>query len=250
MGNGSRLIARRFRTVPAGGGDALLRITKYPVRRVRCGRAGCRRAPVRRFIHWRLAGNNYEWEVKSMMYRVPMPTKANGVKIMMLGDHEVGIQYTTGKPHIGKMAFDSAYGITSKITFRRPSRYYDAIVADAVRQVDAQDALPPDTGIQRSKGAMKPRNARDNDDDDDTYADPQEVAGKVMSYLKDLISPEDLEAVNGLLMGTEEDEAHEGRRDAADRARDRGLAGRQARRQAMDADFAAKFPGALKILNR
>jgi hypothetical protein len=65
-----------------------------------------------------------------MLYRIPKPTKTNGVKIRMLGDHEIGVEYQKGEPHVGKMAYDSACGLTSKITFRQARPDIDRIISD------------------------------------------------------------------------------------------------------------------------
>ena len=71
-----------------------------------------------------------------MMYKIPMPDNASGVKFYRLGGKQMALEYETGEPHVSKMAFDGALGTaTRNITIRRPD--IDKIIADAVRQVDA-----------------------------------------------------------------------------------------------------------------
>jgi hypothetical protein len=36
-----------------------------------------------------------------MIYKVPMPTKANGVRLHTLPNDQIGIEYTIGEPHVG-----------------------------------------------------------------------------------------------------------------------------------------------------
>jgi hypothetical protein len=129
---------------------------------------------------------------KAMMYRVPRPSRSNGVKLHTIGDHEIGIEYTEGEPVVGKLAYDSAYGITSKITFK-PRRDYAAIVADAVRRVDAEDAAMPKAGkppIGNSKMQATPIQYDD---------EASEVISNLMSYLEDKLTPEQLEGVTSIL---------------------------------------------------
>jgi hypothetical protein len=57
-----------------------------------------------------------------MMYKVPMPTGANGVRLYSLKNQQVGIEYTKGEPHVGKMAFDSALGTMARSVTFRPAR--------------------------------------------------------------------------------------------------------------------------------
>jgi hypothetical protein len=169
-----------------------------------------------------------------MLYKVPMPTRSNGVKIVKIGDHEIGIEYQTGEPHVGKMAFDSQCGILSRnITFRRPTSYYAAIVADAVRQVDAEDAMMPKAGISRSKSMV-------NDDNDDADA----AMAKVLEFLENIISPNDLEIVQALFLGADDVDAARELQAVARRDEDRGV-GLQAgdsRARRLAADRAARRP--------
>jgi hypothetical protein len=161
-----------------------------------------------------------------MIYKIPMPTRTNGVKIFKLPGEQIGIEYQTGEPHVGKMAYDSQCGILAKnITFRRPRQYYADIVADAVRQVDA--ALPK---------AGKPP-IRSNDMDTMEYDDDaSKVLSNLMDFLEDKLTPEQLDAVNQILASgdgeTDADRIGEksepvgdrrGRRQAADAARRRGM---------------------------
>jgi hypothetical protein len=165
-----------------------------------------------------------------MMYRVPMPTKSNGVKIKMLGDHEVGIQYTKGVvPHVSKMAYDSAYGITSKITFRRARPDYEAIVADAVRQVDREDAMPKAGKPPIGNNDMKTDTNMEYDDD------ASKVIGQLMDYLEKFLTPDQMEGVVLILSSgdaPDNDAGEPHNYQAADRRRGRQAAD-QARRRPM-----------------
>jgi hypothetical protein len=198
-----------------------------------------------------------------MMYKVPMPTRANGVKLHTLPNEQIAIEYTQGKLHVGPMAYDSSCGIMSRnITFRKPRQYYEAIVADAVRQVDAQDAFPK---------AGKPRSLDMSNEEGDGDTDADAAMAKVMDFLENIISPDDLEIVQHLFGGA--DDVHEARerqavarRDddrrsggpAADQATDRRRAARltadKARRRPMtdeaEAEFLKMFPDANRLLLR
>jgi hypothetical protein len=185
---------------------------------------------------------------KAMMYKIPMPTKANGVKIKMLGDHEIGIEYTEGVPHVGKMAYDSAYGITSKITFRRARPDYAAIVDDAVRQVAAQDDAMPKAGkppIGNSKMQATPIQYDD---------EASEVISNLMDYLEDKLTQEQLEGVVSILSSGDAPDNDSGEprncgatdrrraaRQAADAARRRPLSDRD------EAAYLRMFPNAGRL---
>ena len=154
-----------------------------------------------------------------MMYRVPRPSRSNGVKLHTLGDHEIGIEYTVGEPHVGKMAYDSSCGIHSRnITFRRPD--IDKIIADAVSQVDREDAaMMPKAGINRS---MK-TDAWQYDDDNDTDA----AMARCWSSWKILSRRNDLEIVQALFCGAADVE-EAGEAQAMARRDDDRRTGRQA----------------------
>jgi hypothetical protein len=200
-----------------------------------------------------------------MMYKVPMPSRSNGVKLHTIGDHQIGIEYTVGEPHVGKLAYDSSCGILSKnVEFRRPHKYYADIVAAAVRQVDGRDALPPGTGIERSKSEMKPRGSANINDEDPDADNSDEIVTKLMSYLNDKLTPEQLNAVATILGSADDDapdlDAGEPRRQASDsdRAIDRRrmarLAADAARHRPMsdadEAEFLRMFPHANRLLQR
>lgn len=196
-----------------------------------------------------------------MIYKIPCPTKTNGIRLFKTGDHQLAIEYQRGEPHVEPMAYDSALGKSGHtITFRPPSTHPDTqrIVADAqrkLRQVYGRDDLPSGTGIRRSKSEMKPRgsaNINDEDPDDDEDDDnTQAIVGKLMASLKDVgLETEDLERVAAILNGADPEDADDGRRDAADRRR-RRLAADAARYRlptaAEDAEFYRMFPGARSL---
>ena len=132
-----------------------------------------------------------------MMYRIPMPSRSNGIKLHTFGDHSIGVEYTTGEPHVGKLAYDSSCGILAKnISFRRPE--IERIVADAVREVDRQDAaMMPKAGIKRSKD-MEPDTMEYDDD-------ATEVLSKLMDFLQGKLDADDLDVVSQILSSGETD---------------------------------------------
>jgi hypothetical protein len=185
---------------------------------------------------------------QTMMYRVPMPTKSNGVKIKMLGDHEIGVEYTEGEPVVGKMAYDSAYGITSKITFRRARPDFDRIVADAVRQVARDDTMPKAGKPPiRSKDMAKTDTTMEYDDD------ASKVIGQLMDYLEKYLDPDQMEAVSLILSSGDapDNDAGERQTQATDRRRVARLAADQARRRPMTAEaedaYLRLFPNAQRL---
>jgi hypothetical protein len=176
-------------------------------------------------------------EGKTMIYKVPMPNRTNGVKLHTIGDHQIGIEYETGEPHVGKMAYDSSCGILSRnVTFGKPRL--------------ARDDLPSGTGISRSQGEMKPRGQTSINDEDLDDGDADAIATKLMSYLQDKLSPEQLSSVAAILSSGDDPPDSDAGEPQQASDRDRGLARRNAQRVAMDADFGRLFPGALKILRR
>jgi hypothetical protein len=184
-----------------------------------------------------------------MLYKFPMPTRHSRVKLYALPDQQLGIE--VGRPPAATMAYDAELARGRTVTIRCPD--IDRIIRNAVKQVDAQDALPRPF-MSRSKDMQKPLDAPDITDDDNDEDNTDAIVGKLMVFLKDLISPEDLERAAAILGGGDEDDADEARKDASDRARrqasDRGLAGREARRRAEDADFERLFPTAKLVLRR
>jgi hypothetical protein len=179
-----------------------------------------------------------------MMYKVPRPSRSNGVKIHTIGDHEIGIEYTIGEPHVGKMAYDSSCGIMSRnISFRRPD--IEKIVADAVRQVDREDAMPK-AGINKSMD-MK-TDTMEYDDD------ASKILSTLLDYLEKYLDPDQMAAVNQILASgdgeTDADRIGEKSEPVGDRrARRPGAFGaddRTLRRRAMSAvterEYSEMFP--------
>jgi hypothetical protein len=116
--------------------------------------------------------------IKAMMSEFQCRADQMGVRIHTLGDHEIDVEYTTGEP-LGKMAYDSQCGIMSQnITFRRPL---------------ARDDAMPKAGKPRILDVA-------NNDDDNTDA----AIGKVLEFLENIISPDDLEIVQALICGAED----------------------------------------------
>jgi hypothetical protein len=191
-----------------------------------------------------------------MMYKVPMPSRTNGVKLHTFGDHQIGIEYETGEPHVGPMAYDSSCGILSRnVTFRRKRPDLDKIIADARRKV-ARDGLPRGTGISRSEGAMEPRGSMNINDEDPDDDDGGEIVTKLMSYLQDKLSPEQLSSVAAILSSADDApdlDAGEPRQ-ATDRRRASRLAADAERTRPMSArenrEFDDLFPAAKRILIR
>jgi hypothetical protein len=166
-----------------------------------------------------------------MIYKVPCPTKTNGVRLLKEGN-QVLVEYQRGEPHVGKMAFDSQCGIKSRnVTFV------------------ARDAEMPEAG----KSPIRNSDMAKTDDDYSNYSDSngEETAAKVIAFLKDLISSDDLETVHSLLSGADEGEAAEAQHQATDRRRSARLAADAARRRPMSTatedQYAAMFPHANRL---
>jgi hypothetical protein len=167
-----------------------------------------------------------------MLYKIPLPTRSNGVKILKLNDHQIGVEYTRGEPVIGKMAFDSQCGIMSRnITF-----------------VARDDAMP-----KAGKPPIGNNDMAKTDDDYSNYSDSNSegTVAKVIAFLTDLISSDDLEIVHGLLSGADQDEAAEAQHQATDRRRVARLAADQARRRPMSSaterEYSELFPQAGRL---
>jgi hypothetical protein len=137
-----------------------------------------------------------------MIYKVPCPTKTNGVRLMRIGE-QIAVEYQTGEPYVGGMAYDSALGSVARdVTIRRRRPDLDRIVADAKRKVYGRDALPNVGYGPHSPGVafnFKALAGGDdmNDDNDDTDA----AMAKVLEFLEPIVSPDDLEIVQALLCG-------------------------------------------------
>jgi hypothetical protein len=162
---------------------------------------------------------------KAMMYKIPMLTRTNGVRLFRLPNEQMAIEYQKGEPHVGGMAFDSALGSMARTVTIRPKRPdLDRIVADAKRKALAYDVLP--------RAGVPP--IEDDADNDDTGA----AMAKVLEFLENIVSPDDLEIVQALLCGAADvEEAREQQalarreldrrtpRQAADQARRRPMSG-------------------------
>lgn len=51
------------------------------------------------------------------MYKVPMPSSTNGVRLFKLPGSQIGIEYERGSPQLGAMAYDSVQGVTREVSF-------------------------------------------------------------------------------------------------------------------------------------
>jgi hypothetical protein len=153
-----------------------------------------------------------------MMYKIPQPNGSNGVKIYTLKNQQIGIEYQSGEPHVGKLAFDSALGSMARDITIRPRRPdLDRIVAAAKRKL-GYDAMP--------RAGMPPI-----DDDNDDNTDGDAIVAKLMAFLKGCLTPGDLEDVQSILDGKDV-----GRPEGA---MDRAAAAAAQRRRLMGADTAA-----------
>jgi hypothetical protein len=133
-----------------------------------------------------------------MIYKVPCPTKTNGVRLFKLGE-QIAVEYTTGEPYVGGMAYDSALGSMARdVTIRRSRPDFDRIIADAKRKVYGRDAMPNVGGPPHSPGVAfneKVMKEMNNDDDND------DAMARVLEFLENIVSPNDLEIVQALLCG-------------------------------------------------
>jgi hypothetical protein len=170
--------------------------------------------------------------------------------------NQIAIEYQKGAPHVSPMAYDSKLGKLGHTVTFEPKRKV------------ARDAMPR-PGIQHSRDIMN-EDPLDNRavrrgigyTDDDNDDDGDEIVTKLMSYLNDKLTPEQLSSVAAILGAADapDSDVGEPRSYAADsdRATDRRrtarLAADAARSRPMsaadDAAFAATFPGALLIKNR
>lgn len=157
-----------------------------------------------------------------MLYKFPMPTRASGVKLYALPNQQLGIE--VGRARNATMAYDHELAKGRAVTISRPD--FEKIVVDAVRQVAAEDAMPK-AGIKRSMDMKNDDNGSDNDD---------AALGKILEFLENIVSPDDLEIVTALFCGAADvEEAREAQavarrdddrrsgRQAADAARRRGM---------------------------
>jgi hypothetical protein len=170
-----------------------------------------------------------------MIYKIPCPTKTNGIRLFKTGN-QIAVEYQSGEPHVGPMAYDSALGKSGHtVTFKPKRKAY------------GRDDLPRGTGIQWSKSKMAPRGSMNINDQDPDEDDGDEVVTKLMSYLNDKLTPEQLSSVAAILGGSiddDEDGDTSGERRDYAQASDRGLRGRQERQVALDKDFDRMFPSA------
>jgi hypothetical protein len=146
-----------------------------------------------------------------MIYKVPCPTRTNGVRLFKVGD-QIAVEYEKGEPYVGKMAFDSALGSMARDVTIRPKRKV------------GYDEMP--------KAGQPPLDASDDADPDDI----SETISNLMSYLNDKLTPEQLNAVSAILGGADDDgpDLDAGERQATDRRRVARLAADQARHRPME----------------
>jgi hypothetical protein len=177
-----------------------------------------------------------------MMYKIPMPTNTNGVRLFRLPGEQMAIEYQTGEPHVGGMAYDSALGSMARTVTIRPKRPdLDRIVAEAKRKALAYDVLP--------RAGVPPLTEDDNDDDTTNAA-----MAKVLEFLENIVSPNDLEIVQALLCGAADVEEAREQQALARRDDDRRTprqAADQARRRPMTAEaedaYLRLFPDAGRL---
>ena len=123
-----------------------------------------------------------------MLYKFPMPTRASGVKLYALPDQTLGIE--VGRARNATMAYDHELAKGRTVTIGRPD--IDEIIADAVRQVAAEDAMPKAGKSPLRSNDMKPDTMEYDDD-------ASKVLSTLMDYLEDKLTPEQLDAVNQIL---------------------------------------------------
>jgi hypothetical protein len=184
-----------------------------------------------------------------MIYKVPCPTRTNGVRLLKEGN-QICVQYETGTPHVGGMAYDSALGAMARnVTIQPKARRKLRLGSDAF----------PRPFMSRKKDMQKPLDAPDIADDDEDDDDTDAIVTKLMSYLNDKLTPEQLSSVAAILGSGDDDapdsDAGEPRNyQAADRRRAARLAADVARQRpptpAENQEFDRLFPGAKSILRR
>jgi hypothetical protein len=174
-------------------------------------------------------------KVKSMLYKFPMPSEHSGVKLYALPKQQLGIE--VARPQNATMAYDHELAAGRIVTIGRPD--IDEIIADAVRQVDAM----PKAG----KPPIRSNDMASNDDND-------AALGKILDFLENIVSPDDLEIVQALFCGASDvDEAREQQavtrrdddrrtgRQAADAARRRGMS------ESTEASYLRMFPNSGRL---
>jgi hypothetical protein len=67
-----------------------------------------------------------------MMYKVPMPTRTNGVRLYTLPNQQIGISYGRGSPQIGPMAYDSKTGLSRDVSFGKGAMEDNVAVSDEI----------------------------------------------------------------------------------------------------------------------
>jgi hypothetical protein len=183
----------------------------------------------------------------AIIYKVPCPTKTNGVSLLKVGE-QIHVQYQTGEAHVGGMAFDSALGSMARnVTIQPKARRKLRLGADAF----------PRPFMNRSKDMQKPLDSPDIADDDEDDDGTDAIVTKLMSYLNDKLTPEQLSSVAAILSSADDapdSDAGEPRTQATDRRRVARLASDAAYQRpptaAENAEFDALFPGAKSILRR
>jgi hypothetical protein len=176
----------------------------------------------------------------AMIYKVPCPTKTNGVRLLKVGE-QIHVEYQTGESYVGGMAYDSALGSMARdVTIRPKTQRKLRLGSDAF----------PRPFMNRSKDMQKPLDAPDIGDDDEDNDDTDAVVGRLMSYLNDKLTPEQLSSVAAILGSADapDSDAGEPRTQATDRRRAVRLAADAERQRPMtrteEAEFDRMFPTA------
>jgi hypothetical protein len=81
-----------------------------------------------------------------MLYKIPMPTRTNGVKLFTLPNQQIGVEYQRGEPQVGAMAYDSARSLSRDVSFGSGTPEGSGGVSDEI--IDKlleflEDNLPP-----------------------------------------------------------------------------------------------------------
>jgi hypothetical protein len=174
-----------------------------------------------------------------MLYKFPMPSRHSGVKLYALPNQQLGIE--VARPRNATMAYDSELATGRAVTISRPD--IEKIVADAVRQVDAD---MPRAGKPPIGNSDMKTDTMEYDDD------ASKVLSNLMDFLEDKLTPEQLDAVTQILASgdgeTDADRIGEKREPVGeDRRGRRGAYGADAaRRRSMSAateqEYSALFP--------
>jgi hypothetical protein len=136
------------------------------------------------------------------------------------------VEYQKGNEvQVSQMALDSALGTASRtVSIRRKRPDLDRIIRDARRKVYGNDAMP--------RAGVPP--ITDDDDDDDDNTDAEEIVGKLLDFLTDKLSPDDLEGVKSILTSGDGPDSDAGEQQATDRRAARLAVDAQRRQMAED----------------